>query len=83
MTEEYEEEHPLHGRDAEWIDNAALRAVRKISERTPHMSAVYDTADLLALVHRYRQQSENWQKSHDVAERRRASFESQVDSMGS
>ncbi len=51
----YPEEHPLHGRDADSIGDMAKAAMRAIDERTPTMSAVYITANLLAIVHELKQ----------------------------
>ena len=50
-SQSYPEDHPLHGRSAGWITAHAVDAMRAIDAHTPTMSAVYSSADLLALVH--------------------------------
>ncbi len=50
-SQSYPEDHPLHGRGAGWITAHAVDAMRSIDAHSPTMSAVYNTADLLALVH--------------------------------
>ncbi len=64
----YAEDHPLYGRDAEWIEKMARDAMRSIDEHTPTSIACYSTANLLALAHERKRFKADAEKLKDKPE---------------